>query len=99
MGYMEPPRLYQHEAVPGLCPPAGSCKFMQSHTCVCMQAVLEAAHEMEIGMGYMEPPRLYQPVKHCLGYMLQQAGNHQRAAEVGGCLLQNPCLLWLSVHG
>ena len=33
-------------------------------------------------MGYMEPPRLYQPVKHCLGYVLMQAGNHQKAAEV-----------------
>ena len=46
------------------------------------QAVLRAAHEMEAGMGYMEPPRLYQPVKHCLGYVLMQAGNHQKAAEV-----------------
>lgn len=43
---------------------------------------------METGMGYMEPPRLYQPVKHCLGYVLRQAGNHQRAAEVG-----RPCFL------
>ena len=33
-------------------------------------------------MGYMEPQRLYQPVKHCLGYALMQAGNPQRAAEV-----------------
>ena len=46
------------------------------------QVVLRAAHEMEAGMGYMEPPRLYQPVKHCLGYVLMQAGNHQKAAEV-----------------
>ncbi len=46
------------------------------------QAVLRAAHEMEAGMGYMEPPRLYQPVKHCLGYVLLQAGNPQKAAEV-----------------
>ena len=46
------------------------------------QAVLRAAHEMEAGMGYMEPPRLYQPVKHCLGYVLMQAGNPQKAAEV-----------------
>ena len=37
---------------------------------------------MEAGMGYMEPPRLYQPVKHCLGYVLMQVGNHQKAAEV-----------------
>ena len=47
-----------------------------------MQAALQAAHEMEAGMGYMEPPRLYQPVKHCLGYVLMQAGNPQKAAEV-----------------
>ncbi len=47
-----------------------------------MQAALRAAHEMEVGMGYMEPPRLYQPVKHCLGYVLMQAGNPQKAAEV-----------------
>ena len=72
------------ETLPGLCAPAGSCKIIHPHMCACMQAVLEAAHEMEIGMGYMEPPRLYQPVKHCLGYVLQQAGNYQRAAEVGG---------------
>ena len=47
-----------------------------------VQAVLRAAHELEAGMGYMEPPRLYQPVKHCLGYVLMQAGNPQKAAEV-----------------
>ena len=47
-------------------------------------------------MGYMEPPRLYQPVKHCLGYVLMQAGNPQRAAEVIGPIHaahQNPCHL------
>ena len=46
------------------------------------QAVLRAAQEVEAGMGYMAPPRLYQPVKHCLGYVLLQAGNPQKAAEV-----------------
>lgn len=34
----------------------------------------------------MEPPRQYQPTKHCLGYVLMQAGNNQTAAEVGGPL-------------
>ena len=78
------------KAQPRLPAPAGSCKLIQPYMCACMQAVLEAAHEIEIGMGYMEPPRLYQPVKHCLGYVLQQAGNHQRAAEVGGCICRVP---------
>ena len=68
-----------------------------------MQAALRAAHEMETGMGYMEPPRLYQPVKHCLGYVLMQAGNPQKAAEVSSphpvCALPGHCLNDLSKAG
>eukprot|EP01025_Chloroclados_australasicus_P000792 TRINITY_DN10294_c0_g2_i4.p1 TRINITY_DN10294_c0_g2~~TRINITY_DN10294_c0_g2_i4.p1 ORF type:complete len:682 (-),score=77.25 TRINITY_DN10294_c0_g2_i4:778-2823(-) len=43
---------------------------------------LKRGVEIEDAMGYMEPPRLYQPVRQCLGWVLEKAGRYEEAKKV-----------------
>ena len=43
---------------------------------------LTAAVGIEDSFAYMEPPRVYQPVRQCLGHVLLEDEQYQKAEEV-----------------